>query len=227
MGIELDEIFFNTLLDGFAKSNIPHEAIKIIDDMNRLKIKKSNYTYSILVKIYTASRRIDLALKILEEMHILGITPGVIVYTCFIQACIKSKQIDKGVSLFDEMIKANINPDIVIYNTIINGCIFSGKLVTGCTILTRSMNENLILATDIYNNVLKNLLMKTNVSVSLRHSYASQVCNFIQLNKICVDYNLLMNVLSFSYSQPNLVQAQYDSNQYYINSNTYNTFRKY
>jgi len=68
-------------------------ALKVYQNMRTLKIKPSNVTYSILVKIYGKSRNLNKALGILEDMKKEGVKPGLIVYTCLIQTCIKSKQL--------------------------------------------------------------------------------------------------------------------------------------
>lgn len=59
--------------------------------MKFLKIKPSNVTYSILVKIYGRMKDLNKALAIIDEMKAEGIMPGLIVYTCLIQTCIKSR----------------------------------------------------------------------------------------------------------------------------------------
>ena len=121
-GLELDEVLFNSLLDGFVKCNHDiHESEKIIDDMIKLRIKFSNYTYSILIKLYTKNRMMEKALGVLNEMKRNGITPGIIVYTCLLQVCIKNRTIDHALELFKEMRAMNIQPDKTAYNIIVNG----------------------------------------------------------------------------------------------------------
>lgn len=66
-------------------------ALKVYQNMKILKIKASNVTYSILVKIYGKQRDYKKALNVLEDMKMEGIRPGLIVYTCLIQTCIKAR----------------------------------------------------------------------------------------------------------------------------------------
>ena len=66
-------------------------ALKVYQNMRTLRIKPSNVTYSILIKIYGKQKNLGKALGILEEMKKEGVKPGLIVYTCLIQTCIKSK----------------------------------------------------------------------------------------------------------------------------------------
>jgi pentatricopeptide repeat protein len=59
--------------------------------MKVLRIKASNVTYSILIKIYGKQRNLNKALAVLEEMKREGVRPGLIVYTCLLQTCIKGR----------------------------------------------------------------------------------------------------------------------------------------
>jgi len=53
----LDEVFYNTLLDACAKNNQFEKSNDIIDEMKENKIKFSNVTYSILMKINSKSKK--------------------------------------------------------------------------------------------------------------------------------------------------------------------------
>merc|ERR1712202_52417 len=47
--MELDEILFNSILDGCSKNNKYKEAMQVYEDMLTAQIKPSNVTYSILI----------------------------------------------------------------------------------------------------------------------------------------------------------------------------------
>lgn len=66
-------------------------ALKVYSNMKILKIKPSNVTYSILIKIYGKNKDLNKALSVLDEMKSECIKPGLIVYTCLIQTCIKAR----------------------------------------------------------------------------------------------------------------------------------------
>jgi pentatricopeptide repeat protein len=118
---KMDEVIFNSILDGCAKTGNFEKAMSIATDMNSLSIPKSNVTYSILVKIYAGAKQTEKALDLLNEMESEGIKPGVIVYTCLIQTSLKSKQFERAINLFEKMKKSGCKADHVLYNTIING----------------------------------------------------------------------------------------------------------
>jgi len=212
-GLELDEVFFNSLLDGFVKCNCNiQESEKVINDMIKMKIKFSNYTYSILIKLYTKNKMPEKALGVLDEMKKNNIIPGIIVYTCLLQVCIKKKMITRAIELFKEMCANKIKPDKTAYNIIVNGCIFSGKLLAAYNILSQAMGENIILHEDVYNNILKNLLINQKMTSAQKHEAATTVCNYVRLHKIPVNEEYFQSVMNqFVFSQTAMDMSQ----QYY------------
>ncbi len=217
-GLELDEVVFNSLLDGCVKCDCPFkESERIIADMNNLKIRFSNYTYSILIKLYARNRVADKALAVLDDMKKNGVTPGVIVYTCLLQVCIKNKMTDRAIELFSQMRESKVQPDKTAYNTIVNGCVFSGRLAAACSILSQAMDENVTLHEDVYNSVLRNFLINHKMTPAQKHEQATKVCNYVKLHKIAVNQEYLTQVLNtFVFNQPSAQpQSQPTSYGYY------------
>ncbi len=196
-GTKLDEVVYNSLLDGCVKhEGHLDQAQKLISDMKAQGIPLSNYTYSILIKLYTKQRDIERALGVYEEMKVSKVVPGVVVYTCLLQVCIKNKMITKALEIFGEMKRSGVEADQVTYNTIINGCAYSGKLMQACEAMCESIARNVRLADDIYNNVLKNLITYRNMTHTQKHEYASKICNYIALNKIPANQEYYYQVLN-------------------------------
>jgi len=225
-GMELDEILFNSLLDGFVncEENNFVESEKVINDMKKLKIKFSNYTYSILIKLYGKNYMIEKALGVLDEMKKSGVQPGVIVYTCLIQVCRKNKMIDRAIEFYKEMRVNNIQPDKTAYNIIVGACVYSGKLLAACEILSQAMNENIILKSEVYNDVMRNFSENNKMTPTQKHQYATAVYNYVNLHKIPVNegikedvyYNFVENTPTNNktYSTPNYYTGYYQSYNY-------------
>ncbi len=76
-GIQLDEVLFNSLLDGFAKcaGGTADQSDRLIEDMKTMKIAFNNYTYSILIRLYSRRHQIEKALGTLTEMKERGMKP--------------------------------------------------------------------------------------------------------------------------------------------------------
>ena len=53
---QLDEVIYNSILDGCAKTNNLEKAMIVYDDMVKKEVKRSNVTYSILVKLYSNAK---------------------------------------------------------------------------------------------------------------------------------------------------------------------------
>jgi len=124
---KLDEVVYNSILDGCAKTGSIQQATLIYQDMKDKNIPRSNVTYSILVKLYSNSKQDDKALGLLDEMISNKIKPGLIVYTCLIQTCLKSKRFDRAIELFEQMKAQGLTPDHVLYNIIVNGCLYNSR----------------------------------------------------------------------------------------------------
>ena len=66
--IQPDEVLYNSLLDGCCKCNELTMALKVFENMKSLRIKPSNVTFSILIKIYGKQKQIAKALLVLDDM---------------------------------------------------------------------------------------------------------------------------------------------------------------
>merc|ERR1719243_44671 len=63
-----DEIMYNSLLDGCAKLHRVEDAQKLLEDMQDNGVNPSNYTLSILVKLFGRTRRLNQAFKVVEQI---------------------------------------------------------------------------------------------------------------------------------------------------------------
>jgi pentatricopeptide repeat protein len=154
---QLDEVIYNSILDGCAKTGQLERAMSVYEDMLSSNVKRSNVTYSILVKLYANAKMEEKALQILDEMIANNIKPGIIVYTCLIQTCLRSKRFEQAIKLFESMKSDGLKPDHVLYNTIVNGCLYNQKWELACQYTLESFDMNVKIASDIYKNVLDKL----------------------------------------------------------------------
>jgi pentatricopeptide repeat protein len=125
-----DEIMYNSLLDGCAKLHRVEDAQNLLDDMREHGVNPSNYTLSILVKLFGRTRRLNQAFKTVEELsEKIGLRPNIHVYTCLMQACIHNRQIDRALGLHDTMVSdGGIRPDEKCYSVLVRGCLQSNRL---------------------------------------------------------------------------------------------------
>jgi pentatricopeptide repeat protein len=144
-GLVLDEIAFNSLLNGCSKNNKVAYAESVFSAMLALKVRPSNVTCSILVKMYGKAKMLDKAIGILELMEKeYSEKPNLHVYTCLIQACVQNMQVKRGWELFHEMQDSGVEPDGVTYGTLIHGCVYGNKFDCAMTLVKRAYCEDTV-----------------------------------------------------------------------------------
>lgn len=124
-----DEIMYNSLLDGCAKLHRVDEAQKLLDEMQANGVNPSNYTLSILVKLFGRTRRLNQAFKIVDTLaEKNGLRPNIHVYTCLMQACIQNRDVDRALGLHDTMVSdSGVWPDEKCYSVLVRGCLQSNR----------------------------------------------------------------------------------------------------
>ena len=195
----LDEVMFNTILDGLLKAEKYDEALKIYDHMKSRNLKKSNATYSILIKIFSKLGFVEKAVEIYNEMIESGIKPSLITYTSILQILIKSKRIQNAMEIFDEILSNDLLPDQVMFNVIINGCVFNGKLNEACKYMFKSFENNIKLCEDVYKNVLCNLLTNKLMNFDYKIELTMKLCKELKTRGVKIDYELYYKVMKMVY----------------------------
>jgi len=134
-GIQPDEVLFNSLLDGCAKKAQVPLAEMVLGDMRGCGARVSNYTLSILVKLYSRARMVDKALACVEELpreH--GFTANTQVRTCLMQACLNTGRFGQAWHMFENIPR----PDSKAFASIIRGCVKAKKLQEGVKAAVRA-----------------------------------------------------------------------------------------
>ena len=155
---EIDEILYNSLMDGLVKLKESNLVMKLYEKMQSDHIKPGIVTYSILMKAYYMRGEIDAIFNLMKELKASGLTPSLIIYTCMIQTCVKSRRIQEMINFYEEMIDAQIKPDMVFLNIFISGLCFNYHVKMACQLLSNSINKGIRLNNEVYGNVLKSLL---------------------------------------------------------------------
>jgi len=228
---QLDEVIYNSILDGCAKTSNLERALLVYGEMVKKEVKRSNVTYSILVKLYANSKMEDQALKILEEMVEKNIKPGIIVYTCLIQTCLRSKRFERAISLFENLKSDGLKPDHVLYNTIVNGCLFNQKWDMACKYTLESFVMNVKMAYDIYRNVLEKLTYNyCSLRTNQKCEYATKILKELKLRGINVEDETYEKVARMIYKNQGVKiesnvhhQSDNQSGNYYGNGKKYNS----
>lgn len=195
----LDEVIFNSTLDGLLKSGRYENALKVYEDMKKHEISRSNATYSILIKIFSKMNDVEKAVDVYNEMISEKIKPTLITYTAILQILIKTKRIQNAIEIFEEILSNKMNPDQVLFNVIINGCIFNGRLEEACKFLQESFNANIRLCYDVYKNVLNNLITNRTMEVNYKNELTLGICKEIRSRGLEIDYEIYHKILKMVY----------------------------
>merc|ERR1719456_1186235 len=123
-GIKPDGILFNSILDGCAHKQMRTLTEQVLADMEEEGVNPSNFTLSILVKLYGRCGDIDQAFDVVETYpKKYNFELNIQVYTCLMSACISNKELPRALQVLEQMKMAGCQPDGKTYQTILNGCL--------------------------------------------------------------------------------------------------------
>merc|ERR1740117_1825674 len=114
-GMAVDSVIYNTIMDGCTRHNRGDLADMVLDDMEKNKVKPSNFTLGILVKMYGRRRQLDKAFEVIEELpkrH--GLQVNAQARTCLLGACLSNHDPARAVKVFQD-IKASGCADAKAY----------------------------------------------------------------------------------------------------------------
>merc|ERR1719163_542479 len=127
--IKPDAILFNSILDGCARKRMRTLTEQVLRDMEEAKVAPSNFTLSILVKLYGREGDLNRAFEVVEQYPAkYGFRANTTVYTCLMSSCVSNERLDRGLKVFEMMKEAKCAPDAKTYSTLINGCLRKGSL---------------------------------------------------------------------------------------------------
>ena len=156
IGYNLEQSFFNSLLDSCIKHNKTDKAVELFNQMKETsKNNLSEYAYSMLIKVYGKSYKLD---KCIEMMNLIkkGGVPSVLTYVCLMNVCLRCRKVEMAEKFLEEM---GTYCDTEIYNTIyfniINGY-KQNKCFDKAMKLFEKLNsiENFKIDISIYNAIL-------------------------------------------------------------------------
>merc|ERR1711920_797863 len=97
---------FNTLVDGCVRHSRFELADEILASMSDYNVQPTNFTLSIIIKMWGKRHRLDNAFEAVhaclrEKRHQLDAHVG----TCLVSACMHNRDADRALVAFDEMKK--------------------------------------------------------------------------------------------------------------------------
>merc|ERR1719161_3415573 len=113
---------------------------QVLKDMEDAGIPASNFTLSILVKLYGRCGDMDKAIDVVQTYpKKYGFAVNAQVYTCLMSACISNGKLSQALSVLEQMQMADCDPDAKTYQTLLSGCIKAVDLDTAVKIVDEAM----------------------------------------------------------------------------------------
>ncbi|XP_955088.1 uncharacterized protein TA04350 [Theileria annulata] len=121
-GIMPDVILYNSLLEGCVKSGLLWLCEKLWSQMQEYNIPPSNFTLTILIKMYGRSGQLDKVFELADELpKRYNFSINTHVYTCLMSACITNGRYAMVLDIYKYMKINGVKPDAKTFETIIQG----------------------------------------------------------------------------------------------------------
>ena len=123
-GITPDGILFNSTLDGCARKQMRTLTEQVLGDMEEAQVAPSNFTLSILIKLYDRLGDVERAFEVLETYpEKYGFELNATVYTFLMSTCMSNDNAERALQVFEMMKVSKCAPHSKTYLTLINGCL--------------------------------------------------------------------------------------------------------
>eukprot|EP00440_Ansanella_granifera_P000069 gb/GFBE01000072.1/.p1 GENE.gb/GFBE01000072.1/~~gb/GFBE01000072.1/.p1 ORF type:complete len:932 (+),score=227.65 gb/GFBE01000072.1/:1-2796(+) len=149
-GIKPDAILFNSILHGCAQCQKRALTEQVLEDMDKAGIAPSNFTLSILVKLYGRCGDLEAAVKATEVYPAkYGFDLNAQVYTCLMSTCISAGDLAKAFDVYQRMRADGCKADAKTYETLLHGCIRLAEPERAAQIMEEALShEGACLKTD-------------------------------------------------------------------------------
>jgi len=143
-GISPDAIVFNSVLDGCAHKQMRVLTEQVLKDMEKAGIAPSNFTLSILVKLYGRCSDLDTAFHVVQTYPAkYNFKVNAQVYTCLMSACIAGGSLPRALNVYSDMIEAGCPTDAKMYQTLLKGCLRHGDLDAAARLVREALKQGL------------------------------------------------------------------------------------
>mmetsp|Transcript_13006 Transcript_13006/g.29606 ORF Transcript_13006/g.29606 Transcript_13006/m.29606 type:complete len:708 (-) Transcript_13006:11-2134(-) len=123
-----DEVTYNTLLDGCARQGLYERGVALLEEMETVGVRPSNYTLSVLVKLASRGKRLQKAFDLCDEIvRKYKFSLNIHVYNNLMHACIANKNMGRALEVLEEMLDKQVRPDIRSYVLVLRGCVSAGQ----------------------------------------------------------------------------------------------------
>eukprot|EP00927_Polykrikos_kofoidii_P001140 TRINITY_DN10417_c0_g1_i4.p1 TRINITY_DN10417_c0_g1~~TRINITY_DN10417_c0_g1_i4.p1 ORF type:complete len:1130 (-),score=181.88 TRINITY_DN10417_c0_g1_i4:249-3638(-) len=142
-GIAPDVVLFNSILDGCAHKQMRALTEQVLGDMESANVAPSNFTLSILVKLYGRCGDLDEAFRVVEAYpKTFGFRLNAQVYTCLMSACIVAGDQSRAFEVYDTMLRDGLKADTKTCRTMLSGCLRHGDVNGAIRIVEDALQQS-------------------------------------------------------------------------------------
>jgi len=124
LNIQPDSILFNTILNGCAKRQMRALTEQVLVEMEKAGVAPSNFTLSILIKLYGRCGDLRAAFRVVEEYpKRFDFRLNAQVYTCLMSTCIWSGDLPMAFEVYKTMLQDGCLADGKTLETLLKGCL--------------------------------------------------------------------------------------------------------
>jgi pentatricopeptide repeat protein len=170
-GLTPDEIVYNNLLTGCAERKSSALGQRLVEDMMLHRVRPTNVTLSIMLKIYVSCKEWDAALEMLNTSTIkFGLPCENRLYVQLLQACIRDRQGKRVMEVCEAMLKKS-PPDEATVGRLLQQCISFNMLDSGAELLECLLSCRRVSAKDA--NALLSMALKKHKASCAKNIIAS------------------------------------------------------
>jgi pentatricopeptide repeat protein len=141
-GIVPDAVLFNSILDGCAHKQMRTLTEQVLKDMDKVGVTPSNFTISILVKLYGRCGDVSAAFQVVHDLpRRFGFEVNTQVYTCLMAACISNGELSRALEVYDTIGHLGLTCDAKMYHTLLTGCVRVGNLQAATLVVRDALRE--------------------------------------------------------------------------------------
>lgn len=122
--IQPDCVLFNTILNGCAKRQMRALTEQVLAEMQTAGVAPTNFTLSILIKLYGRCGDLKAAFGVVEEYpKRFNIRLNAQIYTCLMSTCIWSGDLPMAFEVYQTMLQDGCLADGKTFDTLLMGCL--------------------------------------------------------------------------------------------------------
>jgi pentatricopeptide repeat protein len=141
LGLDIDNVVYNTVLATCVSSEQLEGARVLLEDMTKHGAVADVITYNTLAKGFAKAGQLDKCFKLYEQMRIQGVTPSQVTYGILLDASINDNKVEEAAKIFESMQKEGCPMNIILYTTLIKGFARAGQVDHAMAVYERMKSE--------------------------------------------------------------------------------------